>query len=393
MRIGEGRRVVVTGLGVIAPCGVGVDAFWAGLCRPAEPTIERRVTASSGVEAWLTRAEARRLDRFAQFAVAAAGEALTGAGLDAASPYDPWRSGVVIGTGIGGATSFETAVRVIDTRGSRFVSPYTGPMVMPNAGAAAVSLRWGLHGPSEAVATACASGTHAIGRAARMVAAGECDLVLAGGAEACLNDTNLASFRNVRALTPTGLSRPFDVDRDGFAAAEGAGVLVLEERGQALARGASILMEVAGAASTCDAYHLTAPDPAGAGARASIRLALADAGIEPADVAHVNAHGTSTQLNDVTEAAAIAAEVGPHVPVTSIKGVTGHALGAAGGIEAVAVALTMRHRSIPPTLGTTAVDPAVGVDVVLERRAWEPGPVLSTSFGFGGHNGTLVLLP
>lgn len=385
--------MVVTGLGVVAPCGVGVEAFWQGLHVPAEPTVERRLPGPSGVEQWLGTAEARRLDRFAQFAVAAAGEALTEAGLAGAQPYDPWRCGAVVGTGIGGATSFETAVRVIDTKGPRFVSPYTGPMVMPNAGAAAVSLRWGLRGPSEAVATACASGTHAIGRAARMVAAGECDLVVAGGAEACLNDTNLASFRNVRALTPTGLSRPFDAGRDGFAAAEGAGVLVLEEREQALARGAVVLMEVAGAASTCDAHHVTAPDPTGAGARASIRLALADAGLEPAQVVHVNAHGTSTQLNDVTEAAAIAAELGPDVPVTSIKGVTGHALGAAGGIEAVAVALTLRHRSLPPTLGTTAVDPAVEVDVVLAPRPFAPGPVLSTSFGFGGHNGTLVLVP
>ncbi|PZS32779.1 MAG: beta-ketoacyl synthase [Pseudonocardiales bacterium] len=392
------RRVVVTGLGVVAPCGVGVADFWAGLHRLPAPLVERRVEGTFGVEEWLKPVESRRLDRFAEFGVAAAGQALSEAGIsDGPLPYDAVRCGSLIGTGIGGAGAFERAVRVLDAQGARRVSPYTGPMVMPNAAAAAVSLRWGLRGPSEALSTACASGTHAIGRAARMVAAGECDLMVAGGSEACLTDVNLASFGAVRALSRTGISRPFDIDRDGFCAAEGAGLLVLEERSAALARGAPILLEVAGTSSTCDAHHITAPHPEGVGAIDSMRLAIADAGLAPADIVHVNAHGTSTQLNDVAESRAIAAVLHSpdrdRPPVTSVKGVLGHALGAAGAIEAVAVALSVRHGLLPPTLGTTRVDPEVEIDVVLEQRRWSPGPVLSNSFGFGGHNGSLVLLP
>ncbi|MGN6245775.1 MAG: beta-ketoacyl-[acyl-carrier-protein] synthase family protein, partial [Motilibacteraceae bacterium] len=223
-------------------------------------------------------------------------------------------------------------------------------------------------------------------------------LAVAGGAEACLTDTYLAAFRGMGALTRTGISRPFDVDRDGFAAGEGAGVLVLEPLDAAQARGARMHLEVLGTGSTSDAHHLTAPRTDGAGAVAAMRLALADAGLTPADVAQVNAHGTSTPLNDVTEARAVAEVLGAHrPPVTSVKGVTGHTLGAAGAVEAVAVALSVRHRLVPPTAGLVDVDPAVaatGVDVVRgEPRPWEPGPVLSTSFGFGGHNAALVLAP
>ncbi len=279
-------------------------------------------------------------------------------------------------------------------RGPGRVSPFTIPMAMPNAGAAAVSLRFGLQGPSETVTTACAAGTHAIGAGARLIADGRCDVVLAGGAEASITPTTLAAFTVMRALSSSGRSRPFDAGRDGFCIAEGAAVLVLEEREAARARGARSYGEVLGAASTCDAHHVTAPSPGGTGAAGCMRLALADAELAPADVRAVNAHGTSTPLNDAAEGAAVAAVFGPGaVPVTSIKGVTGHGLGAAGAFEAASVLLSFVHHELPPTLGTSEVDPELALDLVLTPRPWEPGPTISNSFGFGGHNGSLVLGP
>lgn len=227
-----------------------------------------------------------------------------------------------------------------------------------------------------------------------MVADGRCDVVLAGGAESSMTPTTVAAFTIMTALSRTGLSRPFDTGRDGFCIAEGAAVLVLEERDAAQARGARIYGEILGAASTCDAHHITAPSPGGAGAAACMRLALADADLQPADVTAVNAHGTSTPLNDAAEAAAVVAVFGAGaVPVSSIKGVTGHGLGAAGALEAASVLLSFQHRELPPTMGTTEVDPELEIDVVLEPREWQPGPTVSNSFGFGGHNGSLVLGP
>src|SRR5690606_32833185 len=273
-------------------------------------------------------------------------------------------------------------------------SPLTVPMVMPNAAAGALSMRWDLRGPCETVSTACATGTHALAGAARWIASGRADLVLAGGAEAALTPTNVAAYTNMRALSTSGISRPFGVDRDGFCVAEGAGVLVLEEARHAAARGARVYAELAGAGSSADAYHLTAPQPEGRGAVACMRAALADAGISPAEVTHVNAHGTSTPLNDATEARAIRQLFrAPGPAVSAIKGVTGHSQGGAGAIEAVSVALTYAHRTLPPTMGTTKVDPEFELDVVLAPRPWEPAAVISNSFGFGGHNGSLVFLP
>jgi 3-oxoacyl-[acyl-carrier-protein] synthase II len=335
----------------------------------------------------------RRLDPFAQFALTAADEALRDAGLNEPQP-DAERIGVLIGSGIGGATSWEGSVLTLRDKGQRGVSPLIVPMVMPNAAAGAVSMRWGLRGPCETIATACATGTQSIGNAARLIAAGRADAMIAGGAEAALSGVSLSGFGNMRALSPSGVSRPFDPERDGFCAAEGAGVVVLEEASHAAARGARVYAEVAGTGSTADAYHLTAPAPGGSGAIACMRLALQDAGLDAAEVTHVNAHGTSTALNDATEAEAIAAVFGANRPaVTSIKGVTGHSLGAAGGIEAVALALTYRHETIPPTMGTTTVDPKLDIDVVLSPQPWTPAPAISNSFGFGGHNGTLAFRP
>lgn len=389
------RRVVVTGLGVLSPAGTGPEAFWTGLQTPPADRRERWVEGFDPTP-WLSPKHARHLDRFTQFAVAAADMALDDAGgLPALlADVDVARAGVHLGTGIGGVGTLETQVGVLAERGARRVSPFTIPMVMPNAGAAAVSLRHGLTGPSETITTACAAGTHSVAAGADLVARGRCDVVLAGGAESSMTPTTLAAFGIMTALSGSGLSRPFDAGRDGFCISEGAAVLVLEERDAALARGARVYGEVLGSASTCDAHHITAPSPGGAGAAACMRLALEDAELRPEDVGAVNAHGTSTPLNDAAEAAAVATVFGPGaVPVSSIKGVTGHSLGAAGAVEAVSVLLSFLHRELPPTMGTEQVDPALDVDVVLAPRAWEPGPTVSNSFGFGGHNGSLVLGP
>lgn len=385
------RRVVVTGIGVVSPAGTGLEAFWQGLRTAPADHRERRVE-DFDPSPWLSGKAARHLDRFTHFAIAAADMALEDCG--GLPAVDPARAGVQLGTGIGGVGTLETQVGVLAARGPGRVSPFTIPMVMPNAGAASVSLRHGLQGPSETLTTACAAGTHSVAAGARMVADGRCDVVLAGGAESSMTPTTVAAFTVMTALSKTGLSRPFDVGRDGFCISEGAAVLVLEERDAALARGARIYGEVLGAASTCDAHHITAPSPGGNGAAACMRLALEDAELSPADVRAVNAHGTSTPLNDAAEAAAVATVFGPGaVPVSSIKGVTGHGLGAAGALEAASVLLSFVHRELPPTLGTTEVDPELAIDVVLAPRAWEPGPTISNSFGFGGHNGSLVLGP
>ena len=385
------RRVVVTGIGVVSPAGIGLEAFWKGLQTPVEPARERWVQGFDP-SPWLSGKQARHHDRFTHFAIAAAAMALEDSG--GAPAVDPTRAGVQLGTGIGGVGTLETQVGVLTVRGPGRVSPFTIPMVMPNAGAAAVSLRYGFQGPSETLTTACAAGTHSVAAGARMVADGRCDLVLAGGAESSMTPTTVAAFTTMTALSRTGVSQPFDVARHGFCISEGAAVLVLEEREAALARGARVYGEVLGAASTCDAHHMTAPSPGGAGAAACMRLALDDAELSPSDVRAVNAHGTSTPLNDAAEAAAISTVFGPGaVPVSSIKGVTGHGLGAAGALEAASVLLSFVHRELPPTMGTTEVDPALDVDVVLEPRAWDPGPTVSNSFGFGGHNGSLVLGP
>jgi 3-oxoacyl-[acyl-carrier-protein] synthase II len=386
----RGRRVAVTGIGVVAPCGTGSKAFWEGLL--GEPATGLRRIDDWDPSPWFGPKDARRTDRFAQFAVAAAAMALDEAGPVAA---DPDRSGVLVATGVGGLATLEEQIVVRHEKGAKRVSPFLVPMMMGNAAAAAVSMRFGWRGPCEAIVTACAASTHAIGYAARLVASGVCDAALAGGSEAAITETGVAGFANMTALSPTGVSRPFDVARDGFVMSEGAGVLVLEELESARARGAHIYGEVVGTASTADAHHITAPAPDGSGAVRCMELALGEAELEPGAIASINAHGTSTPLNDAAEAEAIRKVFGDAGPaVTSTKGVTGHALGAAGALEAAAVLLSFEHRLIPPTAGLTDLDPAVGLDVVQgEARPWEPGPSLSNSFGFGGHNGCLVLAP
>jgi 3-oxoacyl-[acyl-carrier-protein] synthase II len=386
------RRVAVTGLGVVASCGVGTDAFWDGLCGPA-PDGERRVNDFDPTPYFDNPKEVRRSDRCTQFAIAASNMALEQAG---ALTADPSRRGVFIGTGIGGIGTLEEQILIGHEKGSRRVSPFMVPMMMPNAAPAAVSMRHGFQGPAENTCTACAAGTHAVANAARLVAHGRCDVVLAGGSEAPFVDTAIAGFTNMTAFSSAGISRPFDAERDGFVMGEGAGVLVLEDWEIAEARGADILAEVLGGASTADAHHITAPSPGGMGAITCMRLALEEAGVEPHQVSHVNAHGTSTPLNDMAEAEALAEIFGADGPlVTSTKGITGHALGAAGAIEAVAVVLSMEKGLIPPTAGYATPDPDMPVlDLVTGAPApWEPGISMSNSFGFGGHNGSVVLAP
>jgi 3-oxoacyl-[acyl-carrier-protein] synthase II len=388
---GRGRRVAVTGLGVVAPCGVGAEAFWDGLLGPGITSGRSVRLADWDPSPWYDNPkEARRADRVEQFAMAAASEAMVAAG-DVG--VDPARFGTIFGTGIGGLETMEEQVAVRLEKGDRRVSPFLVPMLMANASGAAISMRYGLQGPNETICTACAAGSHAIGYAARLIAWGRCDAVVTGGSEAAATATSLAGFGNMTALSTSGVSRPFDVARDGFVMGEGAAVLVLEEWEHAAARGATILGEIVGAASNADAHHITAPSPGGVGAVVCMKLALDDAGLEPGDIRQINAHGTSTPLNDAAEAEAVLKVFGEHgPPVTSIKGVTGHALGAAGALEAASVLLSFRHRQIPPTANTVEVD--LGIDVVSGGpRPWEPGPTISNNFGFGGHNGSVIIAP
>ncbi len=390
------RRVAITAISAVAKAGTGADAFWDGLCTAPEDGM-RRIDDFDPAPYFENPKEARRADRFAQLALAAAHHLLEQAGHpDGDLGHDPSRAGVMVATGIGGIETLEEQIIVQDKKGSRRVSPFLVPMMMPNAAGASVSMKYGWQGPCETIVTACAAGTHGVTRAADLIAWGRCDAVIAGGSESSLTPTGLAGFQNMTALSNDGVSRPFSADRNGFVIAEGCGLLLLEEWDAAVARGATILAEFLGGASTADAHHITAPSPGGVGAVTCMELALADAGLRAGDIAHINAHGTSTPLNDAAEAHAIAKVFGENGPiVTSTKGVTGHALGAAGALEAVAAVLSIQKRLIPPTFGTDAVDPELPqIDLVVgEPRPWEPGPVLSNSFGFGGHNGCLIVAP
>ena len=289
------RRVAVTGLGVVAHCGIGVDAFWNGLMTSEPGDASRRITAFDPTPFFENAKEVRRADRFTQMAIAAATEAL---GMAGEVGTDPARSGVLIGTGVGGLDTLEEQIVIRHEKGDRRVSPFLVPMMMANAAAASVSMRFGWQGPCEATVTACAAGTHSIGNAARLIQLGICDAVLAGGSESAMTPTAMAGFGNMTALSTSGWSRPFDTRRDGFVMAEGAGVLVLEEMEHALARGATIYAELLGSASTADAHHITAPAPGGTGAVRCMELAILDAGLRAEDIRHINAHGTSTPLND-----------------------------------------------------------------------------------------------
>jgi len=390
---GAGHRVAITGYGVVAPCGVGKAAFWQGLLGPGITKAKTVELADWDPQPYFSNPkEARRADRVEQFALAAAHEAITQSG---ALPYEPSRMGSIFGTGIGGLRTLEEQVITRVEKGERRVSPFLVPMMMSNACGAAISMRYHLQGPAETICTACAAATHALGYAARLIAWGRCDAVVSGGAESAATITAVAGFANMTALSSSGTSKPFDATRDGFVFGEGAAVFVLERYDLAVERGATIIAEVLGAASNADAHHITAPSPGGVGAIACMQQALDDAGLSPSDIKQVNAHGTSTPLNDQAESQAVASVFGtPTPPVTSIKGVTGHPLGAAGALEAAAVLLSFEHKLIPPTANTSTLGDDITCDVVIGApRPWTPGPTISNNFGFGGHNGSIILAP
>ena len=386
------RRVVITGASAVATAGLGREAFFDGLLASA-PDERPRDVPEFDLTPYFDRKQARRLDRHAQFALVSAAEALAEAG---DLPYDRERIGSLVGTGVGGMRTFEEQVLVQHEKGSRRVSPFLIPMMMANASSAHISMKYGFEGPCETTVTACAASNQSIGNAFNMIRWGRCDAMVTGGTESSTTVVGLAGFSNMTALSSSGLSRPFDADRDGFIAAEAAGVLVIEELEGAKARGATILAEILGYATTADAHHITAPSPGGVGALKCMTRALDDAGINASAITYVNAHCTSTPLNDAAEAQACAQLFGTPGPfVTSIKGVTGHSLGAAGAIEAVSIVESMVRGIIPPTANTTSVDselPQINL-VVGQGQEWTPGPAISNSFGFGGHNASLIFGP
>ncbi|MFC8968433.1 beta-ketoacyl-[acyl-carrier-protein] synthase family protein [Streptomyces sp. NPDC057094] len=397
----------VTGVGMVSCAGIGVPTSWKRI-REGEGTAAGPVPALDGTPAdfgcavpdfdpaaAVGRRKAWRLDRCNQFAIAAAAEAIADAGLDP-STWDGTRVGVVLGNGIGGAAAWEKQHNVLRDDGPLKVSPLLIPMLSINMSAGYVAMECGARGPNFVTATACASGTTAIGMARELLRSGLCDIVVTGGTEAPLVPSIVSGFSQMGALSKrraaqSTASRPFDADRDGFVPAEGAAVLVLERAEHAKARGARIRAMVSGYGASADAHHATAPDPQGAGAELAVRSALSDAGVDGADVTHVNAHGTSTPLNDVSEARMIRRVVGQHPAVTSIKGVVGHALGAAGAIEAVATVLTIENGFVPPTANLESLDPEVDLDVVAKAgRELSVEVAVSNSFGFGGQNAVLV---
>ena len=404
------RRVVVTGMGVKSPAGQTVEDTWSGLlaAESAAATVTLFDATDHSVDAacevtgfdpvpYVGPKEVRRTDRTALLGLAAAADAIAAA--TASSPFgvDPVRCGVVAGSGIGGIRTLEDQVIGYAEKGPSRVGPFLVPMMMANATAALVGIHNGFTGPNTAVATACATGAHAIGDGARLIRDGMADVVVCGGTESCITPVTMAAFARMGALSKNpdhaAASRPFDDDRDGFVMGEGAAFLVLEPYEQAVGRGAEILGEVAGYGMTCDAHHITAPVEDGSGAVAAIEIALADAGLAPSAIGHVNAHGTSTPHNDSAEAAAIAKVFGAGaLPVTSVKGVTGHLIGAAGAVEAVATLLSIDRGIVPPTANHHHTD--LPVDVVAgEPRTVERAPAVSTSFAFGGHNVALVFAP
>lgn len=383
------RPVVVTGVGVVAAPGVGMDDLWKGLHQP--PGQGSRLVEGWDPEPWIPKRENRILDKFTQFALVAAIEAFQQAG---AMPDDRNRVTVSIATGIGGLESLEILVHASDEEEPR-VSPFLIPMMMANAAAAAISIKYGFGGQASTPVVACAAGSQSILDGLRQIEWGYADVAVVGGAEAAARHSAREGFRAARALSPTGYAKPFDVDRDGFVMGEGAAVLVLESEDIAQARGATPLARILGGASTADAHHITAPHPEGDGAERAIRLALEDAAMSADDISYVNAHGTGTDLNDRTEGLVIARVFGERQPaVSSIKGTTGHALGASGSIEAAVTVEAMRRGELPPNMGLENQDGQIPLtDIVRDTREWAPGPSLSNSFGFGGHNTVLVFAP
>ena len=404
-------RVVITGMGVISPVGTGLDTFWSALVNGVSGVREitrfdasqyrTRIAAEVAdfvPENYLDRKESRRMDRFTQFAVACAVMAVEDARLDLAR-VEKERIGVVFGSGIGGIQTLEEQANILLTRGPDRVSPFFVPMMISNMAAGQIAMTFGFQGPNFTLVSACASSNHAIGDAFKIIQSGAADVIITGGAEAAITPLALAGFCAMKATStrneePARASRPFDAERDGFVMGEGAAALVLEGEEHARRRGARIYAEICGYGTSCDAYHITAPDPEGTGAARAMANAIADAGLRPEDIDYINAHGTSTPLNDRVETAAIKRVFGDHayrLAVSSTKSMTGHLLGAAGGLEAVASVLTIFHQVIPPTINYEFPDPECDLDYVPNKaRPARIRAVLSNGFGFGGQNASLI---
>lgn len=408
------RRVVVTGLGLLTPVGLDVEETWQALIEgrsgaapisqfdPADLTVRFACEVKGfDPEAYLDRKEVRRTDRFLQLALAAAHQAMGQAGFPQALPESlSQRSGVIIGSGIGGLATMEDQHSKLLERGPGRVSPFFIPMFISDMAAGMISMRYGARGPNYATVSACASSAHAVGAAYRSVRRGETDLMITGGTEATVTKLCLAGFASMKALSerndsPETASRPFDATRDGFVLGEGAGVLVLESLESALDRGATVIGEIAGFGQSADAYHMTAPAPEGAGAQVAIREALADANVRPEQVDYINAHGTSTPANDATETAAIKAVFGEHayrLIVGSTKSMTGHTLGAAGAVEIGFSILAAQRGLIPPTINYEHPDPECDLDYAVTGPVQRDVEIaISNSFGFGGHNVCLAV--
>ncbi len=409
------RRVVVTGMGVLACNGRDVVSYWEalqagrhGIGLITHVDTEKHKTKFGGqvvgtnlelATALGDPKSARRKDRFVLLALTAAAEAMRSSGLDHKQWADPFRVATIVGSGIGGLQTIEDEMRVMAERGPHRVSPFLVPKMIVDSAAGDISIAYGAKGPNYSITTACATGSHCIGAAFHHIRHGQCDLAICGGAEAPITNLGIAGFNSIGALSerndsPETASRPFDKDREGFVIAEGAGILILEEYEHAKRRGAVIFGEIVGYGCTGDGYHETAPDPTGAGGTACMRMALADAGITPEAVGYINAHGTSTQLNDKGETTIIKQVFGAHarkLAVSSTKGMTGHTLGAAGGIEAIASLLALRHGVLPPTINQFTSDPECDLDYVPNvARAAQVTYALSNNLGFGGHNASLI---
>ncbi|HMP89923.1 MAG TPA: beta-ketoacyl-ACP synthase II [Kiritimatiellia bacterium] len=405
------RRVVVTGLGLVSPLGCDLARFWERLTngvsgiRPLTYFDTSQYTSKIGGELiefnpdeFISAKERRRMDPFSQYGIASAKLAVKNSGLDL-DKIDLERAGVIYASGIGGLQIMQEQTKVLMERGPSRFSPFMIPQMITNIVAGHIAIEYSFRGPNFCITSACASATHCIGEGLRMIQHGEADVIIAGGSEASLCELGVGGFCALRALStrndePTRASRPFDRDRDGFVIAEGGAALILEDFEHAKKRGAEIYCELAGYGRTCDAYHITAPDELGRGAARGMKLAVEDAGLNPDQIDYINAHGTSTELNDKCETMAIKAALGEDnarkLMISSNKSMTGHTLGAAGGIESVACALTIKHGIVPPTINLENPDPACDLDYVPNvARETEVKACLNNSLGFGGHNATL----
>ncbi|TVR88405.1 MAG: beta-ketoacyl-[acyl-carrier-protein] synthase II [Spirochaetaceae bacterium] len=408
------QRVVITGMGAVTPLGNNVPDFWAAvksgtsgvapITRFDTTDFQTKIAAEvKGFDAkdYIDKKDARKMDLFSQYAVVASLEALKDSGNVVGETVDPFRIGVVLGIGIGGFETLEDSYFQLIGKGPGRVPPMTIPKLISNIGPGNVSIAVGAYGPSYSMATACASGTDAIGNAARLVADGAVDVVIAGGVEACITRMGIAGFNVIQALStnfndqPTLASRPFDKDRDGFVMGEGAGIVVIETLERAVARGATIYAEIGAAAMTCDADHLTAPNAEGRGIIAAMKSAVAEAGLEMDGIDYINAHGTSTPINDPTESKAVEQAFGEHaykLKMSSTKSMHGHCVGAAGGVEAIVCALALRDQFYPPTINLDEADSECKLDYVPKVGvSGEMRTAMSNSLGFGGHNGVLIL--